>query len=114
MGAKAVVWPGENGVAGWICYTSRIKSAQGCVLKLEDKLDTPENYIGMNAYSPVKGNPFFLTGALCLLDAPGEYWYDAENKKVYVYMPEGDDPSAHTITMRGSSKAVQAKDARFG
>lgn len=113
VGAKAVVWPGENGVAGWICYTSRIKSAQGCVLKLEDRLDTPENYIGMNAYSPVKGNPFFLTGALCLLDAPGEYWYDAENKKVYVYMPEGDDPSAHTITMRGSSKAVQAKDARF-
>ena len=49
VGAKAVVWPGENGVAGWICYTSRIKSAQGCVLKLEDKLDTPENYIGMNA-----------------------------------------------------------------
>lgn len=112
-GAKVVVWPGENGVAGWIAYTSPIKSSDGKTLKLATRLDTPEEYVGMNAYSPVAGNAFILTGALCLLDAPGEYWYDADNKKMYVYMPEGDSPEGHTITVRGSSSAVNAPDAQY-
>lgn len=109
-GATVVVWPGEDGVAGWYAFTSPVASVSGNTVKLTKKLNRPENYIGLNAFSPVAGNPFWITGALSLLDAPGEYYYDSANSKMYLYMPKGDSPSSYSITVRGSSSyAVDAK-----
>lgn len=113
-GATLVVWPGDNGVSGWVSFTSPISSSNGYTVKLLNKLNTEETLIGENAYSPVAGNPFYITGALTLLDSPGEYYYDLANKKMYLYTPNGESPSNYRVTVRGNSTyAVYAPDCEY-
>lgn len=43
---------------------------------------------------------FILVGKLALLDTPGEWYYDATTKTVFVWTPAGDSPNNYTV--RGS------------
>lgn len=113
-GATVVIWPGSNGASGWIGFTSKVASVSGRTVTLSDKLGMDENYTGQNAYTPDRGNPFFITGALSLLDAPGEYYYDQNQRRLYLYMPDGADPTGHTVTLRGkSSEGIIAENGQF-
>ncbi len=49
-------------------------------------LSAPTNY-NINA-----GYGFFMTGALWMLDAPGEWFYDSLTSDLYVWMPDGAAP----------------------
>lgn len=54
---------------------------------------------GLGSQLPEWG--YFLDGKLEELDHPGEWYYDAEAKKVYVYPPQNDDPN--TLLIEGST-----------
>jgi parallel beta-helix repeat protein len=57
---------------------------------------TSTNFNGNNAtYSPVDKNGFFIQGHLATLDRPGEWWYDATNKRLYMHF--GADNPANAI-----------------
>lgn len=112
-GATVFVWPGDDGASAWTSLSSPVASVSGAVIKVEKRMGQEEEYTGLNAYNPVKGNAFFVVGALGLLDAPGEYYYDAENAKMYVYMPKGDDPAGYAISVRGNSKAIDASNSEY-
>ncbi len=46
------------------------------------------------------GSRYFLFNSLALLDAPGEWFYDAKAKTLSLITPSGDDPSAHRIEVK--------------
>lgn len=113
-GATVVIWPGSNGASAWVGLASKVASVDGKKIRLRDNFASQEQYTGQNAYIPVKGNPFFITGALSLLDAPGEYYYDKTEQKLYLYMPDGSDPTGRAITVRGkSSEAIVANNSQY-
>jgi hypothetical protein len=113
-GATVVVWPGDNGLSGWVAWKSPVAFVKDGIVHLGLELDASESLSGQNAYSPRKGNPFYVTGALALLDAPGEYYYDRKAKRMYVCMPAKDSPSKYRITVRGKlSVVISARNASF-
>ena len=106
VGARVVVWPGVDGMSAWDCASSVISAADGNVLTLEEPITGTDGYTGGGAYEPAPGNAFFLVGAKVLLDAPGEYWYDAENQAVYCRFPDDASPDSHTVAFRGKNNTV--------
>ena len=49
------------------------------------------------------GAHYYLTGGddgLAALTSPGQWWYDWNNDKLYVYMPQGDSPANYTVEAR--------------
>jgi len=99
-GATLVVWPGDNGLSGWVAFTSPVYLTNGKTIRLSQALDNNDPLTGQNAYQPVQGNPFYVVGALPLLDAPGEYFYDSAAGKLYFYAPDGGDPGRLDISLR--------------
>jgi hypothetical protein len=51
------------------------------------------------------GDPFYITGKLAALDAPGEWFRDATSDTLYLWPPTGDSPGNH---------AVEAKARTYG
>ena len=51
-------------------------------------------------YDTLPGYGFFLTGALWMLDSPGEWFYDTPTSTLYVWMPDGAAPG-NRVTASG-------------
>jgi len=45
-------------------------------------------------YTTDPGYGYFLTGALWMLDAPGEWYFDSAARTLYVWMPDGSQPGS--------------------
>jgi hypothetical protein len=58
---------------------------------------------GKEAYKPAE---FFICNARCLLDAPGEWFFDSVEKRLYLSVAEGDDPSRSVIEVKRRQVAV--------
>ena len=50
---------------------------------------------------------YWLEGKLQYLDAPGEWFYDATNRIVYVWTPDGDTPTNHAVRGKNMTYAFQ-------
>lgn len=66
----------------WAIEERRVASVIGRRLSL----DLPSDY------SLDSGKGYFLTGALWMLDSPGEWFYDSTDSTLYVWMPDGALP----------------------
>ena len=73
-------------------YTSQLIN---CSINYREKSITLANKAG--AYSPVAEDRYFLQGSLELLDSPGEFYYDKNDRTVY-YMPRNKDIKNSVIT----------------
>ena len=60
-------------------------------------------------YLPQAGNPFFLTGKLSELDAPGEWFYDEARRTLHLQTPAGDNPAKHTVEIKARQCAVDLR-----
>lgn len=81
----AVLTPGLGATMrtiDWAIEERSIAAVSGSRLSLA----TPTSYDIKTGYG------FFLTGALWMLDSPGEWFYDADAATVYVWMPDGGAP----------------------
>ena len=58
---------------------------------------------GKEAYKPAE---FFISNARCLLDAPGEWFFDRADKRLYLSVAEGDDPNRAAIEVKRRRVAV--------
>jgi len=78
-GLQAFVWPGgSNGVYNW--------STQFLTISNVDFYNKIITSITKAGYELGTGSRYFIQGAKELLDAPGEFYTDTVNKKIY-YMP---------------------------
>jgi len=58
-----------------------------------------------------KGWGFYLDGKLEELDAPGEWFFDAERGKVYLYPPDGTDPNELQVEGSALSTGLSVTDS---
>lgn len=73
-------------------YTSQLIN---CSINYREKSITLANKAG--AYSPIAEDRYFLQGSLELLDSPGEFYYDKNDRMIY-YMPRNNDIKNSVIT----------------
>jgi len=58
-----------------------------------------------------KGWGFYLDGKLEELDAPGEWYFDPEAHRVYLYPPDGSDPNELLVEGSARSTGLRVRDA---
>jgi len=58
-----------------------------------------------------RGWGFYLDGKLEELDAPGEWYFDAETGKVYLYPPDGKDPNSLLVEGTACSVGLSVRDS---
>jgi hypothetical protein len=114
VGARLVISPGVDG-ASWETAWSLVQSVNGRTIKLATDISHPDPLQhGSDPFTPSPGNPFYITGALALLDAPGEYYFDPQTNLLYFYPPWNGRPDMRTLTLRGKSDiAIQAENTSY-
>lgn len=58
---------------------------------------------GQPVYQPAE---FFISNARALLDAPGEWFHDSEERQLYLAVAEGDDPNRWSIEAKRRQTAI--------
>ena len=96
----ATIWmvPGSE----WTALTSKVTSYDpetGTVY-----FPSTVRGIGKNYYSPAANKPFYIFGAYGLLDAENEWWYDKENKEIYVKVKDGKNPEEAGIYVEAKAR----------
>ncbi|MCL1928543.1 MAG: right-handed parallel beta-helix repeat-containing protein [Treponema sp.] len=113
IGARVVICPGQNGLS-WETASSLVQSVNGRTIKLASEITNPDPLSGGDPYTPHPGNPFYITGALSLLDAPGEYYFDRQTNLLYFYPPWNGRPDTRALTMRHfNGIAIHAENTSF-
>lgn len=54
---------------------------------------------------------YYLVGKLEALDAPGEWFLDRSTHTLYLWLPDGDDPSAHQIAVKARDYGLEVDGA---
>lgn len=89
------------GGSEWICWTARVTAWNP-----ESHTLTFDRKKAKGWYRPKKGNPYVLMGVRKALDAPGEWWLDRENGRVYLLPPAGTEPAAMAVAAKQRLHAV--------
>lgn len=87
-GAWVRVMAGE----AWVAYDRQIASHD----RVSGTLSFSSPINAMSELIPRRGNHFFVFGKLELLDSPGEWWWDPNQRQLYVWMPDGASPEGRT------------------
>jgi hypothetical protein len=77
----------------WTMQTARVTSSSSGQITIEPVGDTL-------AYPPEADFPYFVWGKRSLLDAPGEWFYDADNQHLYLWLPGGGNPKDHMVEVK--------------
>ena len=101
-GARLIIWSGQEGMSGWGSYALPIKSVNGRTINLDEELTGFYEGANGDPYTPHPGNPYYITGALALLDAPGEYFFDKQTNLLYFYPSWNGNPNQRTLSDRKS------------
>lgn len=114
VGARLVICPGQDGLS-WETAVAFIQSARGRKIKLAQVITQSDAlHGGGDPYTPHPGNPYYITGALALLDAPGEYYFDPVTNLLYFYPPWDGRPDMRPLTLRGKNDiAIHAGNASY-
>ena len=88
----------------WSIKRHDVTSISGNRLYLSSQTSYPLIYRGWG---------YFLTGALWMLDSPGEWFYDKASKTAYVWMGDGAVPQAR-VTLSTLASGVKIGDVNIG
>ena len=92
----AVLWviAGER----WSAWTV---TATGYVAAEKKLLFEPrkENWIA-RYHNPKNDGEFYIAGAKCALDAPGEWYFDSDTSTLYIIPPDEADPNEHEVSAK--------------
>lgn len=104
----AVLWC--SAYAKWTAWGATVRQSGGGTLRFTIPGEMafahdPGKPSGGNHSHHSDLNYYYLSGKLCLLDAPREWFYSAEEKKLYLYPPAGTDPLAMRVEYRARELA---------
>lgn len=100
----AIIWAIPQ--SAWSSWTTPLTGIDSKTGKIYFK-----NFSG-NWWKEAKHNPkskegaFYLTGALKLLDAPGEWFYDESSRMLYLWTPHDVDPNKHRVEMKSRQTGI--------
>jgi hypothetical protein len=113
-GARLIIWPGDSEVPGWRPIISPVGTVKGKTITLANEITGNSSpHTKNDPDTPYPGNPFYITGALALLDAPGEYYFDKQTNHLYFYPSWNGTPEQRTLSMRGNDIAIFAANTSF-
>ncbi len=98
-GAKLVIWSGS----AWVPFSREISSCEkgkSVSWDVPIKSSTDDNPEGVDCYIPKKNNNYYVCDALPLLDCAGEWYYDSNDKMLYLYAPCGKSPGKCDIRIK--------------
>jgi hypothetical protein len=101
QGAIVNVWSGTD---PWAHIEGPVSASYGGSLSF-----TPNGGVcpPSNCYvESMPGGFYYVTGALALLTAPGEWWYDATNKLLYLWAPNGTNPNYLDVEAKNNQVLV--------
>lgn len=88
-GAMLRILPGEH----WVSWTRPVKAQDRTAHMLTFESNWGQDW----AHAVREGSRYVLFGSPTLLDAPGEWYFDAAANALSLWMPDGDDPSQHRV-----------------
>lgn len=99
VGASVHIFPGGN---GWSAFTRTITAYD----QVAKKISWATGWVAGNAaYAVTTGDPYYLFGALALLDIPTEWYLDDAANTVYLWTPDGASPAGHTVEFKARASA---------
>ncbi len=91
-GATAHILPGDH----WVSWTLPVESCDPAAHQIAFTAAWSQD----RAHAVRKGTRYFLFGATLLLDAPGEWCFDAAQGRIFLLPPAGADPNAHRLEVK--------------
>jgi len=104
-GAKIHITPGAH----WVSWTRTIKEYS----RERHELAWDQPWSTDWAYITKEGSYYYLFGILAALDAPCEWHLEAESKTVYLWTPDGDDPSEHLVEAKRRGLAFDLSERSY-
>ncbi len=102
QGAKINFLPGWN----WSTQTGEVVSNQGGEVQFNFNWKTATAF-NNEPYKPQAENAYYLWGKYEALDTAKEWYYDAPTNSLYLWSPNGDDPSNYTVEVKQRDYAFQ-------
>lgn len=96
------------GPYGWNSYTQRVESQSGTTMTLKMITDSINN-----EQLPGNGDNYFLFGKKGALDSAGEWFLDPGSKTLYLWNPQGGNPSATTVEQKTRQYAFDLSGKSF-
>ena len=70
-------------------------------------------FLSPSSYPLPNGNGYFIQRHLGTLDKPGEWYFDKNSRKIFLYCKDGDKPSSHTIEVSISDVGLSLFNSNF-
>ncbi|GAB4300228.1 MAG: hypothetical protein Fur0025_39710 [Oscillatoriaceae cyanobacterium] len=102
-GAKINFTPGNN----WFPQTGTVTSSA------PGELDFQFTWRGTAGHTPNEQDAYYLWGTLNALDAPTEWYYDADTSQVYLWAPNGQNPSDLQIEAKRRTTAFDLSEKSY-
>ena len=102
-GATIHLMPGH----GWVGETGTVTRSEAGRLTYNAKLLDTKNQV------PRAGDQYYLTGKFSALDAPGEWFYEASTRTVYLRTPASDSPGSHTVEVKRRQYAFDLRSRSY-
>ncbi len=85
--------------------------------KGSDRFEYAKDLEGITSYAdqtkPWEDDRYYLVGKLDALDEPGEWFLDRPAHTLYLWLPDGSDPSAHRIAVKARDYGLEVKGKNY-
>lgn len=99
--AGALLWCA--GGDRWICWSEKVERHDAAAQTLHFSMQAPLN---KHWYETRPGSRYVLMGLRSFLNAPGEWWYDAERRRLVLIPPADCDPAKATIEAKRRADCI--------
>lgn len=95
------------GGASWHCWAREVTGYDDATHTLTFTPAFPQDD---RWYRPRAGNHYVLMGVRAALDAPGEWWFDQEARRVLLIPPDGRDPNTMLVEAKQRATVIDLAD----
>ncbi len=115
LGKTDVDWTGAIGTLNvahkFLTWTRKVnKHTKGSDAFAYNRDMEPRIQNSANTTRPWEDNYYYLSGKLEALDSPTEWFYDRETSTLYLWCPDGDNPTSHTVEVKVREKVFEVHD----
>ncbi len=89
----------------WYCWTGAIRATSQGAIEIEDNSDSKGNHICR------PGGDYYIFGARSLLDSPGEWFYDNDSGKLFIWSDTPGRPP-HNVEIKIRKSVFDLRDRR--
>lgn len=100
-------WLWCAGGASWHCWARQVTGYDAATHTLTFTPPFPNDD---RWYKPRAGNHYVLMGVRAALDAPGEWWFDPETRRVLLIPPGGRDPNTLLVEAKHKTTVIDLAD----